>query len=451
MPLPPGTQLGPYTVLAPLGAGGMGEVYQARDGKLGRHVAIKLLRSDLADQPGLLARFRREARLLAALNHPNIATLYGLEEHDGLRFLVLELVPGQTLAERLAAGPLDLGTALALAGQIAAAVDAAHQAGIIHRDLKPANIKITPGGTVKVLDFGLAKAVGVPDASLESTTGCGSTREGAVLGTPAYMSPEQARGQPLDRRTDVWSFGCVLYEMLAGRRPFAAGTLADTYVAVLEREPDWAALPGATPAAVRDALRRCLRKDPGRRPRDVGDLRLLIEDAAGESQRPPAEPARMAPPPLGRAEATTAVTSAGREGGGGYADLSAHTQAAAFGAHVKVLWRIHRRRPGVEPALGGGMLGLVAGLVTALGLGSITHSDAVAVFSGVLVGVPCAVLVWRRADFLARARRRRRIKEEIDLIMNRWPREVEQGGGRPVLDDPAKLEGILRVLNHGGT
>ena len=287
MTLSPGSRFGPYEVLSPLGAGGMGEVYKARDTKLEREVAIKSLPAAFSREPERLARFEREAKVLASLNHANIAAIYGLEEADGVRVLVLELVPGETLAERLAAGPLPIEEALGFCRQIAEALGAAHEKGVVHRDLKPANVKITPAGKVKVLDFGLAKAFGAeassgPDVSHSPTMTSGGTQQGVILGTAAYMSPEQARGKPVDRRTDIWSFGCVLYEALAGRKAFEGETVSDLLAAVLTREPDWNALPAGVPQRVRDLLRRCLRRDPERRLHDIADARLEIEDAAAE-------------------------------------------------------------------------------------------------------------------------------------------------------------------------
>ena len=276
MGLTPGTRVGPYEILQPLGAGGMGEVYRAHDSKLGRDVALKVLPPAFARDPERLARFEREARVLASLNHPNIAAIYGFEQVDGLPVLVLELAPGENLR-----CPLPLAEALAIARQIAEALEAAHEKGIVHRDLKPANIKISAEGKVKVLDFGLAKALsdetaGDPTRSPTMTAG---TRDGVILGTAAYMSPEQARGRPLDRRTDIWSFGCVLYEMLAGRSPLSADTLTDVLAAIVSREPDWQALPPSTPANIRTLLRRCLQKDLQQRLRDAADARLEIEEA----------------------------------------------------------------------------------------------------------------------------------------------------------------------------
>ena len=285
MTLSAGLRLGTFEVLAPIGAGGMGEVYRARDSRLGRDVAIKVLPEAVAHDAERLARFEREAKLLAALNHPNVAAIYGLEESNAVRFLVLELVPGETLAERLAAGSLPPDEALAIARGIAEALEAAHESGIVHRDLKPANVKITPAGKVKVLDFGLAKAFGADaprgrDLSHSPTVTSGGTEQGVILGTAAYMSPEQARGKPVDRRTDVWSFGCVLFEMLSGRPAFAGETVSDVIAAVLTREPDWGAIPKEISTAVVDVLRRCLRKDPERRLHDVADARLELEEAA---------------------------------------------------------------------------------------------------------------------------------------------------------------------------
>jgi serine/threonine protein kinase len=285
MALKPGMQVGPYEITAPIGAGGMGEVYRATDTKLKREVAIKVLPDDVAGDPDRLARFEREALVLASLNHPNIASIYGLEESGGVPCLVLELVDGQTLAERLAAGALPVEQALGVAKQIAWALEAAHEKGVIHRDLKPANVKITPEGSVKVLDFGLAKAFADEpteisgDASLSPTLTMSATRAGVILGTAAYMSPEQARGKPVDKRTDVWAFGCVFYEMLTGRQAFPGETASDCIVGILGREPDWDPLPAHTPLKVRELLQRCLTKDPRNRLHDIADARIEIEEA----------------------------------------------------------------------------------------------------------------------------------------------------------------------------
>jgi eukaryotic-like serine/threonine-protein kinase len=285
-----GRCIGVYEVLAPLGSGGMAEVYRARDTKLGREVAIKIMSAAFTSDRDRLARFEREARVLASLNHPHIAAIYGVEETDGIRALVLELVEGETLAERIARGSNPKGTgvpvkdALDIARQIADALDAAHERGIIHRDLKPANIKITPDGVVKVLDFGIAKldARGADKAELSPTITIGGTSEGLIIGTAAYMSPEQARGLPIDKRTDIWAFGCVLYEMLTGSAAFARETLTDTIAAVVEREPNWSALPIMTPQGVHRLLRWCLEKDLRRRLRDATDVRVQVEDALNE-------------------------------------------------------------------------------------------------------------------------------------------------------------------------
>ena len=287
MSLAPGTKLGPYEVMAPLGTGGMGEVYRGRDLKLNREIAIKVLPDLVARDQDRLARFRREAQLLAALNHPNIAHVHGFEDSTGVSALIMELVEGPTLAEKIsevsganAGGPgMPLEQALPIARQLAEALEAAHERGIVHRDLKPANIKITPDGAVKVLDFGLAKTVwdgGKRPDVLQAPT---VTLEGVVVGTVAYMSPEQARGLPVDKRTDVWAFGCVLYEMLAGRRPFLGETQSDVMAGVLQRSPDWGALPAGLPSPVLRLLHRCLEKDPKLRLRDMGDAQLDLEDA----------------------------------------------------------------------------------------------------------------------------------------------------------------------------
>ncbi len=250
MPLESGARLGPYEIIEPIGAGGMGEVFKARDTKLGREVAVKVLAEAFTQNPERLARFEREARLLASLNHPNIATIHDIEESDGVRFLVMELVPGETLAERITQGPLAVEETLPIFRQIAEALEAAHEKGIIHRDLKPANVKITPDGLVKVLDFGLAKALvdEEPTADFsQSPTLTKGTALGAIMGTAAYMSPEQARGKTVDKRTDIWAFGCCLYEALTGRKAFEGETVTDTLAAVVNREPDWDALPRTTP------------------------------------------------------------------------------------------------------------------------------------------------------------------------------------------------------------
>jgi serine/threonine-protein kinase len=276
----PGTRFGPYEILAPLGAGGMGEVYRARDTKLNRDVAIKVLPDLFAHDEERRARFGREAQVLAALNHPNIAAIYGLEESGSTAALVMELVEGETLetAERR-----PLADTLSIARQIADALEAAHEKGIIHRDLKPANIKVTPGGVVKVLDFGLAKALVDEttggDLSMSPTLTAGPTRLGVILGTAAYMAPEQAKGKAVDKRADVWAFGCVLYEMLTGRRAFAGEDISETLAFVITKEPDWTRLPAETPAPIRKLLRRCLEKDRKRRLADIADARLEIDDA----------------------------------------------------------------------------------------------------------------------------------------------------------------------------
>jgi eukaryotic-like serine/threonine-protein kinase len=286
MPMSPGTRLGPYAVVAPLGAGGMGEVYRATDTRLGREVAVKVLPRDVAHDPDRLARFEREARLLASLNHSNIAAIYGIEQTDGLPFLAMELVEGEDLAARLARGPVPLDEALPIARQIAQALEAAHDKGIVHRDLKPGNVKITPDGTVKVLDFGLAKPLpahgsGATADRLHSATVTSPdmTAMGVVLGTAAYMAPEQARGRPIDKRADIWAFGVVLFEMLSGERAFAGDTLTDVLAAVVHTDPPWDRLPPTLPPVVRRLLRRCLAKNADERLHDIADARLEIDEA----------------------------------------------------------------------------------------------------------------------------------------------------------------------------
>src|SRR5712664_3599115 len=291
MGLTSGTKLGPYEIVAPLGAGGMGEVYRARDTKLGREVALKLLPPLFAADADRVARFKREAQLLASLNHPHIGAIYGFEDAGNVPALVLELVEGDTLYDRVRRGPLPLPEALAVAQQIADALDAAHRTAIIHRDLKPSNIKITPDGVVKVLDFGLAKALAAEasgsDLSKSPTLTVGGTTAGMILGTAAYMSPEQARCRPVDKRTDIWAFGCVLFGMLTGTSAFGRGTGTDTIVAVVGAEPDWKSLPADTPVSIRRLLTRCLQKDAKRRLHDIADARIEIEDARAT----PVEPA----------------------------------------------------------------------------------------------------------------------------------------------------------------
>ena len=280
MSLKAGTRLGPYEVTAPIGAGGMGEVYRATDTKLRRDVAIKVLPEAFTSDPDRLARFEREAKVLASLNHPNIGGIHGLEESEGVKALVLELVEGPTLADRISQGPIPLDEALPIARQIAEALEAAHEQGIIHRDLKPANVKVKTDGTVKVLDFGLAKAFQPeatdPDQSQSPTLTGGATQMGVILGTAAYMAPEQARGRPVDKRADVWAFGVVLYEMLAGHRLFACTDVADTLALVLTKEIDWTVLPKHVPRSVRQLLQRCLERDARQRLRDMGEARISL-------------------------------------------------------------------------------------------------------------------------------------------------------------------------------
>ena len=298
MPLSPSVRLGAYEIVTLIGAGGMGEVYRAKDTKLGRDVALKILPASVTDDPERIARFRREAQVLASLNHPHIAAIYGFDDSGDTHALVLELVEGPTLADRIAKGPVPLEEALQIAQQIADALENAHEQGIIHRDLNPSNIKVRDDGTVKVLDFGLAKALEPSDParlgggasgltqSPTITTPAMMTGIGTILGTAAYMSPEQAKGRPADKRSDVWAFGCVLYEMLTGARAFHAHEVTETLAYVLTREPDWSALPLSTTAAARRLLRRCLEKDRKRRLHDIGDARLELEEllAGGDSE-----------------------------------------------------------------------------------------------------------------------------------------------------------------------
>ena len=287
MALTPGTRLGAYEVTAQIGEGGMGQVYRATDTRLKRQVAIKILPPSLAADPDRLARFQREAEVLASLNHPNIAGIYGLEESGGMTALVMELVEGDDLSQRLVRGAIPVDEALPIARQIADAVEAAHEQGIIHRDLKPANIKVRPDGTVKVLDFGLAKALepaGNASADLTNSptiTTPAMTQVGIILGTAAYMSPEQAKGRPADKRSDVWAFGCVLFEMLTGRRAFAGADVSETLAAILMREPDWTALPSGIPQHIATVVQRCLQKERKARIPDISAARFLMDEASG--------------------------------------------------------------------------------------------------------------------------------------------------------------------------
>src|SRR3984957_1152734 len=260
-----GSKLGQYEIRGDLGAGGMGEVYRARDPRLGREVALKVLPEAFAADAQRLGRFEREAKVLASLNHPNIGSIYGFEDSSGVHALVMELVEGSTLAERIAQGKIPVDEALPFAKQIAEGLEYAHERGVVHRDLKPANVKITPDGAVKILDFGLARAIeGDPaavDISTSPTLSRMATQAGMILGTAAYMSPEQAKGKTVDRRTDIWAFGCLLFEMLTGRRPFDGETVTDVLAAVVRGEPEWALLPANTPPSVRNLLQRCLKKE----------------------------------------------------------------------------------------------------------------------------------------------------------------------------------------------
>ncbi len=334
MALTSGTKLGPYEIVELLGAGAMGEVYRARDSKLGRDVALKILPQQFTTDADRVARFEREARLLASLNHPHIGAIYGFESSSNVLGLVLELVEGDTLGDRVCRGRLPLSEALAIAQQIADALDAAHRAGIVHRDLKPSNIKITPDGMVKVLDFGIAKAFAAEgsgqDLSQSPTMTAGGTIAGTILGTAAYMSPEQARGQTIDKRTDMWAFGCVLFEMLTGSSAFVRGTLTDTIAAVVNAEPEWKSLRADTPDSIRRLLARCLQKDARRRLHDIADARIEIEDSM-------ATPAESAP-----------VLTPRRWSGLALSALSAGTATVLV---LVFLWAAHGRfgKPVAEP------------------------------------------------------------------------------------------------------
>ncbi len=314
--LTPGLRLGPYEVTALLGEGGMGQVYRATDTNLKRQVAIKVLPVSVAADADRLARFQREAEVLAALNHPNIAAIHGLERTPDFTALVMELVEGEDLSQRIAKGAIPIDEALPIAKQIAEALEAAHEQGIIHRDLKPANIKVRADGTVKVLDFGLAKALdpaaaSSPEAMNSPTiTSPAMTQAGMILGTAAYMAPEQARGKNVDRRADIWAFGAVLFEMLSGRRPFDGEDMTEVLGAVVRLEPQWDALPSAIPARVSQALRLCLRKDPKQRVGDIRDVRLALDGAFETAAVPQAVAGASARPPLWRRALPVAAAAA---------------------------------------------------------------------------------------------------------------------------------------------
>ena len=318
MTIAAGTKLGSYEITGAIGSGGMGEVYKAYDTKLGRDVAIKLLPEAFAHDPERLARFQREAKMLASLNHPNIATIHGLEQSGGTSYLVMELVSGETLAARIKReGAFPIEEAQRIAVQIAEALEAAHEKGIIHRDLKPANVKVTPEGRVKVLDFGLAKAFAEDsgqDLSQVPTVTVMGTEEGKILGTPAYMSPEQARGKAVDKRTDIWAFGCVLYELLRTKRAFGGETVSDTLAKVLEREPDWETLSATTPARLQELLHRCLEKGVNRRLRDIGEARIGLLDALAGITRQDVSPQKRLKMTRRAAIGTLAGAAAGAAG-----------------------------------------------------------------------------------------------------------------------------------------
>ena len=348
MQLASGIHLAHYRLVEKIGAGGMGEVWRAIDTTLGRDVAVKILPEAVASNPERRARFEREAKLLASLNHPNIATIHGHHETGGVAFLAMEFVPGEDLAERLTQGPLPVAEAIEVAREIAAALASAHDNGVIHRDLKPANVKRTAGGSVKVLDFGLAKAAAAdPGASLTGSTPTfvptmttAGTLAGAILGTASYMSPEQARGLPVDRRADLWAFGCMLFEMLTGRRAFDGQTVTDVLAAVVTREPDWSALPKDTPASVRRLLRRCLEKDPRRRIRDAGDAALMLDDSENRLEADLAADIPARRPPVWRAALPWGLAIAAAAGLAGTWMLRSPTPGAAASGMVHLSARL---------------------------------------------------------------------------------------------------------------
>jgi serine/threonine protein kinase len=455
MPLAVGAQLSSYQTLALIGAGGMGEVYQARDQRLGREVAIKILRGDLAQEAEQLSRFEREARLLASLNHPHIATLYGMEEADGVRFLVMEFVPGPTVAQRLEAGPLPIDESLHLGRQIAEALEAAHERGVIHRDLKPGNVKITPEGKVKLLDFGLAKAIAAGASPADETTTHEATREGIILGTPYYMSPEQVRGQTLDRRTDIWSFGCVLFEVLSGQRAFAGQSGADIFAAIVQREPDWTLLPPEIPPAILSLMQRCLRKDLGRRLRDIGDARIELLDATDSAQTPRATVAmEVSTPPAGTVPAPNSRPASGPKRPPPWMALAAnarrerveHVERGIFFTRLKDLRTLYRRTPLVWALAA--LCGLAAGLVLGLACGALVFaawlSNAWASTLAVLVGgfvalfLSLAIGGWWNGL----------IAQRLGMLHKMHPREIDQWGGTAMLSDRLAIEGLLEVMER---
>ncbi|MGA9885068.1 MAG: protein kinase [Candidatus Acidiferrales bacterium] len=315
MGLTTGSRLGHYEILSPLGVGGMGEVYRAHDAKLGRDVALKVLPEAFARDAERMARFQREAKLLASLNHPNIAAIYGLEDSVSTHALVMELVEGPTLADRIASGPIPIDEALRIGKQICEALEYAHERGVVHRDLKPANVKVNKDDAVKVLDFGLAKAIEGDASSMDiansPTISRMATQAGMLLGTAAYMSPEQAKAKPVDRRADIWAFGCVLYEMLTGKMAFSGETVTDTLAAVIMKGPDWSQLPAATPLRVRVLLERCLQKDPKQRLRDIGDARISLEEVLSGAPEPTSAGVTQAPAPFRRRAIFAMVGTAG--------------------------------------------------------------------------------------------------------------------------------------------
>ncbi len=362
MTIDAGTRLGPYEILGPIGAGGMGEVYRAKDPRLAREVAIKVLPEEFFEGEERRQRFEREARVLASLNHPNIAGIHSFEELPSSssslarHILVMELVEGEDLAQRISSGPLPLEESLSYARQIAEALEAAHEKGIVHRDLKPANVKVTPDGKIKLLDFGLAKIFegdpGKPGSgagvTASPTLTARGTAAGMILGTAAYMSPEQARGKPVDKRTDVWAFGCVLFEMLTGKRAFEGETVTDVLAAVLMKEPDWAALPEQTPGKIRDLLRRCLRREAKQRLHDIADARLELEELSGPTSSsssgysPFRENTSEPSPTLGRSATATSAR------GSKTSLFLSWALAVAFAAVAG--WALFRARPATSPA-----------------------------------------------------------------------------------------------------
>ena len=466
MTLATGTRLGPYEIVAQIGAGGMGEVYRARDTKLNRDVAIKVLPEVFAADPDRLARFTREAQTLAALNHPNIAQIYGVVDHPAA--LVMELAGGEDLSAIIARGPLPLADALAIARQIADALEAAHEQGIVHRDLKPANVKVNTDGTVKVLDFGLAKAMdplngsgGAASVANSPTLTAHATNMGVILGTAAYMAPEQARGKAVDRRADVWAFGVLLFEMLTGRRAFAGNETSDVLAAVLREEPDLSHLPAGTPPTIRRMLARCLRKERRERLGDMSAVRLEITDALGgapaEAATSPSVPFHPVAGKLRVAIATAAATALIVSGGLWMFLRPAAAPAPLVHAQIPMPAGLGLEASGVESeiAVSDTHLAFIAGPAGQLFVRALAGADAVPVPGATGARLPAFSPDGQSVAYFSQ--RDRRLKKvpvgggpSSDLANDiAWPTGIDWGPAGIVFSD--RLKGILTVASDGGT